>query len=434
MAAGATVALLGGLEGLIGAFLAGLGLNSRIPAESQLMDRIEFVGSSFFVPMFLVSIGLSIDPVLLVDPETVGIALLFTLFVVVGKTGAALLIGRRFSLGRDEVGLMSSLSFGQAASTLAIAQVGLQLNMFGQIVVNAAVIAIVTTALLTSYGTRYFARRLPVPVVDRPPLGQRVLLDVRDNGSASDQLVAVAAAVAAGDGGIVVPYRVARPAELEAAQAEVDQAVGLLAARGLDAEGLVRVDESFGGATESLVMEHHVSTVLLSWRGFAFPSDYVFGNEIDRVGGRSSVPAMAVRMVRPWRRVVVLPGRQRWAWQQEDAELALDVGLRLRVPDGRVVVASRSAEEAQRLVERGADVAPLVMDGDPSRLLDALDDDDVVIAAAHSLRQVSPFLERRIVQRLHDVNLIVVGGPRRLVFSRGHMRSGAVGPRLASTR
>ena len=71
MGSGATVALLGGLEGLIGAFLAGLGLNRLVPAEGQLMERLDFVGSSVFVPIFLVSIGLTIDPALLIDADTI---------------------------------------------------------------------------------------------------------------------------------------------------------------------------------------------------------------------------------------------------------------------------------------------------------------------------------------------------------------------------
>jgi hypothetical protein len=294
------------------------------------------------------------------------------------------------------------------------------------------VIAIVTTALLTSYGTRYFAQRLPVPVVDRPPVGRRVLLDVRDNGSASDQLVAVAAAVATGDGGIVVPYRVATPMQLETAQAQVDEAVRILAARGLDAEGLVRVDESFGGGTDSLVTEHDASAVLMSWRGFDFPSDYVFGNEIDLVGRRSSVPAMAVRMLRPWRRVVVVPGRQRFGWQREDAELAVDLGLRLRPLAGALVVAAHDEEEGTRLVAPGDGVETVALAGHIPRLLDLLDDDDLVIASAHSLRRLSPFLERRVGQRLQDMNVIVVGGPHRLVFSRGNTRTGSVGVQRAS--
>jgi len=149
MAAGATVAVLGGMEGLIGAFLAGLGMNRLVPTRGPLMERIDFVGTSMFVPTFLISIGLNIDPALLVDPETLLLGLLFASFVVVGKSTAAVVTGSIFKFSFHEIGLMSSLSFGQAASTLAIAQVGLSLGMFDQIVVNAAVPAIVLTALIT---------------------------------------------------------------------------------------------------------------------------------------------------------------------------------------------------------------------------------------------------------------------------------------------
>ena len=89
MAVGATVALLGGMEGLIGAFLAGLGLNRMIPARGPLMERLEFVGTSLFIPVFLISIGLNIDPAVLIDPPTIALGLLFTGFVLVGKTTAA---------------------------------------------------------------------------------------------------------------------------------------------------------------------------------------------------------------------------------------------------------------------------------------------------------------------------------------------------------
>ena len=89
MAAGATLAVLGGIAGIIGAFLAGLGLNRLVPKNSELMDRIDFVGTSVFIPAFLVSIGLRIDPVALVDWLPIVMGLVF--MVLVGK-GLAVLI------------------------------------------------------------------------------------------------------------------------------------------------------------------------------------------------------------------------------------------------------------------------------------------------------------------------------------------------------
>ena len=53
------------------------------------MERLEFVGTSLFIPVFLISIGLNIDPAVLVDPPTIALGLLFTGFVLVGKTTAA---------------------------------------------------------------------------------------------------------------------------------------------------------------------------------------------------------------------------------------------------------------------------------------------------------------------------------------------------------
>ena len=86
MSAGAMFAVVAGVEGLIGAFLAGLGLNHLIPKNSELMDRLDFLGSTVFIPAFLVSIGLAIDPAVLFDIETLGLGLLFTTLVVVGKS------------------------------------------------------------------------------------------------------------------------------------------------------------------------------------------------------------------------------------------------------------------------------------------------------------------------------------------------------------
>ena len=309
MAVGATVALLGGMEGLIGAFLAGLGLNRLVPARGPLMERLDFVGTSLFIPVFLISIGLNIDPAVLIEPETIGLGLLFTGFVIVGKTTAALISGKIFGLSGDEVGLISSLSFGQAASTLAIGQVGLTLGMFEQNVVNAAVLAIVITAFITSYATRFFAfARVPPVVVDRPPIGQHVLLDARGSRSEISALVAFAGGLARPDGGLVIPFGVTGDTPHSDVRSAVDRATAEAAAAGLDGDGMVRVSDSFTNATVNLVTELDSSLVLLAWDGPKWAIDYVFGNDIDSVGQASPVPTIAAHLIGPWDRIVVQLG------------------------------------------------------------------------------------------------------------------------------
>src|SRR4029079_7776095 len=63
-----------GIEGIVGAFFAGLALNRLVPNEGPSMERVEFCGTSVFVPVFLVSIGLLLDPSVMFTGETLGLA------------------------------------------------------------------------------------------------------------------------------------------------------------------------------------------------------------------------------------------------------------------------------------------------------------------------------------------------------------------------
>lgn len=444
MAIGATVALLGGMEGLIGAFLAGLGLNRLIPARGPLMERLDFVGTTLFIPVFLISIGLNIDPAVLIDPKTIGLGLLFTGFVLVGKTTAAVIAGRIFGLSRDEVGLMSSLSFGQAASTLAIAQVGLTLGMFEQNVVNSAVLAIVITAFITSYATRFFAPRVPPVVVDRPPIGQQVLLDARGSTSDLSCLVAFAGGIARPDDGLVIPYGVTGDTARSDVRAAVDRAAAEAAADGLDGDGMVRAGDSFTSATVDLVAELDASLVLLAWDGPKWAADYAFGNDIDGVGQASPVPTIAAHLVHPWDRIVVQLGQPRSAWQREDVELTVDVVRHLREGTDVELVVLCDDESTAALFDRDGDhdssrdrerMTVITDRAEREDVINRVAPTDLVIVPAHVVHDMPPLRLRRLVRRLQKTNIAVVGGPHRLTISQGvtaRPLSTAIAPRLAT--
>lgn len=69
----AFLAELAGIEAIIGAFVAGLALNKLIPHSSALMNRIEFIGNSLFIPFFLISVGMLVDiSVILSGPQEIG--------------------------------------------------------------------------------------------------------------------------------------------------------------------------------------------------------------------------------------------------------------------------------------------------------------------------------------------------------------------------
>lgn len=419
MATGATFALLSGMEGLIGAFLAGLGLNRLVPSRGGLMDRLDFVGSSLFIPVFLISIGLNIDPALLVDPATIALGVLFTGFVLVGKTAAAIITGVAFKYSVDEIGLMSALSIGQAASTLAIAQVGLSLGMFGENVVNAAVLAIVITAFLTSFATRFFAERLPPPVVDRLPIGEQVLLDARVDPVAAGPLIELAAGVARGDGGLVTPFGVTADATRADVDAAVRRSVAAAAAIGLDCDGVVRVDDSFTDATTNLIAELDASILVLAWDGPNWAADYVLGNDIDSVGRACPVPMIAAHVVRPWTRLVIQLGRPQTSWQREDVELAGDLVRHLHDADGVPVVVLGDPDDLPVTLDGIEDVDMITAGPDQAEFLGRLRPDDLLVAPAHIVHDMPPWRARRLARQVADSNVAVVAGPHRLTLSHG---------------
>ena len=58
-----------GVESIVGAFFAGLALNRLVPNRGTLMQSIEFVGAALLVPLFLISVGMLVDPAVVADPE-----------------------------------------------------------------------------------------------------------------------------------------------------------------------------------------------------------------------------------------------------------------------------------------------------------------------------------------------------------------------------
>jgi Kef-type K+ transport system membrane component KefB len=202
----ATVAELFGIEGIVGAFFAGLALNRLVPNEGQLMDRIEFFGGAVFIPVFLVSVGLILNPAVMVKGETLGLAALFIVACLGGKALAAMLSARLLGFSRSQAGLLFSLSAAQAAATLAATVIGFQIGLFDSAVVNAVLVVILVSVLAsTIIGDRASAS---VPTSEGPrPLGARVVVGVGDPEQARGALT-IARRISRADGGVVHPVLV----------------------------------------------------------------------------------------------------------------------------------------------------------------------------------------------------------------------------------
>jgi Kef-type K+ transport system membrane component KefB len=153
-----------GIEPIVGAFLAGLAFNRFVPAGTLIADRVEVLGRSLFVPAFLISTGMMLDPVALVtDPRTLLLGGGLVAAEVVSKWGASSLSGRFFGFSAPERGVMFSLSVGQAAGALAAVVVGQELGLLGPAEVNAVILVIMVSALLAGLSADRHAPRIEPP-------------------------------------------------------------------------------------------------------------------------------------------------------------------------------------------------------------------------------------------------------------------------------
>ena len=199
---GGVLAEAAGIDAIVGAFFAGLGLNRAVPEESPLMDRLQFMGSTLFVPIFLVSVGVLLNPKVMIDPKTLGVALVFTLAVLGGKTLAAVVAGRTFHFSWPEIGVMSGLSGSQAAATLATTLVGAKLGLFDTTTINAVLVVILISLVITPALVSIFGKRVPSAAEDQTALGKTVLVPVW--GESSRPALHLAGRLATSDGGIVL--------------------------------------------------------------------------------------------------------------------------------------------------------------------------------------------------------------------------------------
>ncbi|MBO4362236.1 MAG: cation:proton antiporter [Paludibacteraceae bacterium] len=150
-----------GLESILGAFLCGVALNRWVPNLSPLMGRINFVGNTIFVPLFLLGVGMMIDVRLVVAGwGTALMALVMILTKFASKwlaSWAAQLSFRMSSLDRE---LMFGLTHATAAGTLAIVTIGYQVGLFDTTILNATVVMILVLCTTASFITEHAAKAL----------------------------------------------------------------------------------------------------------------------------------------------------------------------------------------------------------------------------------------------------------------------------------
>lgn len=370
--AGGVLAETVGIEAIVGAFFAGLALNRLVPNEGEFMERIEFFGSSLLVPIFLVSVGTVIDPKVLVDPETLGVAAIFCVACVGGKLVAALLCRPLFKFTPAEVGAVFALSVAQAAATLAATFVGLQIGLFTTTTVNAVMIVIVVSLVVASMSAERFGRAIPVPEADTTRIGRCVLAHIGtpagDESADGDDVgrtrlvesvLEIAGRLAARDAGIVRPVAIVADGAPGVDPTVLHVAEVTITRLGIDAEIDTRHDRTLYEGIVHAANSHDASLLVVA----AAPQSWlptVFGGGQQALAAASAVPTVLVRAgAGAAERVVFMLSSSQARRPTSAAHVAALVATRLAGDLGMVVVGAAPLAPSLISALPGADVVEI---------------------------------------------------------------------------
>ena len=318
---------LAGVEKIVGAFLAGLAVNSVLP-EGKVKEQVIFVGGALFIPIFFIHLGLLLDLGSLADSIS---NIEFTALMLTGALGckalAAVIAGRWFRYSRNQMLLMWSLAMPKVAATLATAFIGFQAGLLDNTVLNAVLAVMVVTATLGPtlttrsvvalmepnerclYGTTGLGEDQEVPgeVVRRP---LKVLVPVA-NPDTELSLLKLAARLSQGEGdhnGQLLPLALVSPS-LEEARGGLNRALSTARARlnqaASNGEGLtattrclLRVDDDIAAGMSRSALEEGADLLLI---GAGRPDPlrkWLLGDLVDGVCRTAHCPVVVANLGR----------------------------------------------------------------------------------------------------------------------------------------
>lgn len=323
------------VDKIVGAFLAGLAVNDAV-GRSPVKEKVEFVGSTLFIPIFFVYIGLLLDiPTFL---ETFTSAFLLTIAVLVGLIGskflAALTAKYLYGYTWNEILTMWSLSIPQVAATLAAALAALQVGLIPDSVFNTVIVLMLVTSILGPLLTARFANRLPIPKVATEPnlerdfrgwetteeLGETVQEDIENesvpftvvvpiyNPLTQHYLIEMAALLANSESGIVVPLSITKAhvhmddpellIRLRQNQRLLRRAFATCQKFNVEVRPESRIDDDIAHGISRTAREQDASLIVMGWSEESIKlRSRLFGNVIDSVFWSAHCPIAVTRLL-----------------------------------------------------------------------------------------------------------------------------------------
>lgn len=300
---------LAGVEPIIGAFLAGLGLNKVIPHTGILMNRIIFIGNTLFIPFFLISAGMLVDPRLFFQGrEALIFAGILSLVGVLTKYLAAWSTAKIFRYTRSERNILFGLSVSHAAATLAIIKAGSDLGLFDQNVINGTILLILISCLFSSFVSERAARDIAIQekdlvrkTTDKP---ERILIPV-SNPDNIQRLIDFALLIK--DQKSPEPIY---PLSIVEDDADADEKINVvrkviegvaeqIASGDKKVEVLKKVDLSIVDGIVRTAKAYSISDILISYKPSQSTGNIIFGGVADNLLAKSKQSVILSRILQP---------------------------------------------------------------------------------------------------------------------------------------
>lgn len=298
-----------GIEPIIGAFLAGLAMNKLIPHTSALMNRISFIGNNFFIPIFLISVGLMVD--FSVFTNGIG-ALVFGITLVVvaitSKYAAAWVTQLIYKYTNTERQVIFGLSVSHAAAIIAVVIVGYDLKIIGLDVLNGAIMIILISCFIGSFVTERSGRKLAIAEAEKVPVEfgkpERILVSV-SNPDTIEGLIDFSILIRELQTQqsvymlSVVPDDAFALEQIARNNKMFESAISHAAASDVKLSLVSRVDLNVANGINRAVKELMINKVILGWNGKITTTNFFFGSIIENLIASTEQMVIVVKATNP---------------------------------------------------------------------------------------------------------------------------------------
>lgn len=321
------------VDKIVGAFLAGLAVNDVV-GNGPVKEKIEFVGSTLFIPCFFVSIGLllKISEFVKIFRQDWLLTVSLVTVLIISKFLASLIPKLIYRYNWSQCITMWSLSLPQVAATLAATLAGVNAGLISTSVFNGVIVMMLITSVGGPILTNKFARNLfqsevnvevnvnlsdndsrkslqlsPISYHSFINSQHRTIIVSVANPQTEKSLVEMACILAGTKTGLVIPLSIVK-AHVHMDEPELDNTFAhsrKLLERALQysqdfavsVKPIIRIDDDLAEGISRTAKENQGTLIVMGWSTTTTIQARLFGNLIDNVFWSSHCPVAVVKLL-----------------------------------------------------------------------------------------------------------------------------------------